>query len=166
MAVATQESFTPAGMFYVLMNDKYVNPKDDAEKRFRYVGYVDASEDNIADLDNRLTQDADVKSDLFDLKRTVSAKGSKLSGSILTSKEIEATCDYVKKLIAKAAKEIDEGYAEPKPLKDGCKYCDYKNMCGFDQMQRQERDFESIKIAKMMELVTASEKGGKDDRLE
>lgn len=166
MAVATQESFTPAGMFYVLMNDKYVNPKDDAEKRFRYVGYVDASEDNIADLDNRLTQDADVKSDLFDLKRTVSAKGSKLSGSILTSKEIEATCDYVKKLIAKAAKEIDEGYAEPKPLKGGCKYCDYKNMCGFEQMQRQERDFESIKIAKMMELVTASEKGGEDDRLE
>lgn len=166
MAVATQESFTPAGMFYVLMNDKYVNPKDDAEKRFRYVGYVDASEDNIADLDNRLTQDADVKSDLFDLKRTVSAKGSKLSGSILTSKEIEATCDYVKKLIAKAAKEIDEGYAEPKPLKDGCKYCDYKNMCGFEQMQRQERDFESIKIAKMIELVTASEKGGEDDRLE
>lgn len=166
MAVATQDSFTPAGMFYVLMNDKYVNPKDDAEKRFRYVGYVDASEDNIADLDNRLTQDADVKSDLFDLKRTVSAKGSKLSGSILTSKEIEATCDYVKKLIAKAAKEIDEGYAEPKPLKDGCKYCDYKNMCGFEQMQRQERDFESIKIAKMIELVTASEKGGKDDRLE
>lgn len=166
MAVATQESFTPAGMFYVLMNDKYVNPKDDAEKRFRYVGYVDASEDNIADLDNRLTQDADVKSDLFDLKRKVSAKGSKLSGSILTSKEIEATCDYVKKLIAKAAKEIDEGYAEPKPLKDGCKYCDYKNMCGFEQMQRQERDFESIKIAKMMELVTASEKGGEDDRLE
>ena len=166
MAVATQKSFTPAGMFYVLMNDKYVNPKDDAEKRFRYVGYVDASEDNIADLDNRLTQDANVKSDLFDLKRTVSAKGSKLSGSILTSKEIEATCDYVKKLIAKAAKEIDEGYAEPKPLKDGCKYCDYKNMCGFEQMQRQERDFESIKIAKMMELVTASEKGGEDDRLE
>ena len=166
MAVATQKSFTPAGMFYVLMNDKYVNPKDDAEKRFRYVGYVDASEDNIADLDNRLTQDADVKSDLFDLKRTVSAKGSKLSGSILTSKEIEATCDYVKKLIAKAAKEIDEGYAEPKPLKDGCKYCDYKNMCGFEQMQRQERDFESIKIAKMIELVTASEKGGEDDRLE
>ena len=166
MAVATQKSFTPAGMFYVLMNDKYVNPKDDAEKRFRYVGYVDASEDNIADLDNRLTQDADVKSDLFDLKRKVSAKGSKLSGSILTSKEIEATCDYVKKLIAKAAKEIDEGYAEPKPLKDGCKYCDYKNMCGFEQMQRQERDFESIKIAKMMELVTASEKGGEDDRLE
>lgn len=166
MAVATQKSFTPAGMFYVLMNDKYVNPKDDAEKRFRYVGYVDASEENIADLDNRLTQDADVKSDLFDLKRTVSAKGSKLSGSILTSKEIEATCDYVKKLIAKAAKEIDEGYAEPKPLKDGCKYCDYKNMCGFEQMQRQERDFESIKIAKMIELVTASEKGGKDDRLE
>lgn len=166
MAVATQKSFTPAGMFYVLMNDKYVNPKDDAEKRFRYVGYVDASEDNIADLDNRLTQDADVKSDLFDLKRTVSAKGSKLSGSIMTSKEIEATCDYVKKLIAKAAKEIDEGYAEPKPLKDGCKYCDYKNMCGFEQMQRQERDFESIKIAKMMELVTASEKGGEDDRLE
>ena len=166
MAVATQKSFTPAGMFYVLMNDKYVNPKDDAEKRFRYVGYVDASEENIADLDNRLTQDADVKSDLFDLKRTVSAKGSKLSGSILTSKEIEATCDYVKKLIAKAAKEIDEGYAEPKPLKDGCKYCDYKNMCGFEQMQRQERDFESIKIAKMIELVTASEKGGEDDRLE
>lgn len=166
MAVATQKSFTPAGMFYVLMNDKYVNPKDDAEKRFRYVGYVDASEDNIADLDNRLTQAADVKSDLFDLKRTVSAKGSKLSGSILTSKEIEATCDYVKKLIAKAAKEIDEGYAEPKPLKDGCKYCDYKNMCGFEQMQRQERDFESIKIAKMIELVTASEKGGEDDRLE
>lgn len=166
MAVATQDSFTPAGMFYVLMNDKYVNPKDDAEKRFRYVGYVDASEDNIADLDNRLTQDADVKSDLFDLKRKVSAKGSKLCGSILTSKEIEATCDYVKKLIAKAAKEIDEGYAEPKPLKDGCKYCDYKNMCGFEQMQRQERDFESIKIAKMIELVTASAKGGEDDRLE
>ena len=166
MAVATQESFTPAGMFYVLMNDKYVNPKDDAEKRFRYVGYVDASEDNIADLDNRLTQDADVKSDLFDLKRKVSAKGSKLSGSILTSKEIETTCGYVKKLIAKAAKEIDDGYAEPKPLKDGCRYCDYKNMCGFEQMQRQERDFESIKIAKMIELVTASEKGGEDDRLE
>ena len=166
MAVASQESFTPAGMFYVLMNDKYVKPSDDAEKRFRYVGYVDAGEDNIADIDSRLTEETDVKSDLFDLKRSVSSKGSKLSGSILTSKEIEATCGYVKKLIAKAAKEIDDGYAEPKPLKDGCKYCDYKNMCGFEQMQRQERDFESIKIVKMMDLVTASEKGGEDDRLE
>ncbi|MGN0797063.1 MAG: PD-(D/E)XK nuclease family protein [Christensenellales bacterium] len=163
MAVASQNSFTPAGMFYVLMNDKYVKPSDDAEKRFRYVGYVDASEDNIADLDIRLADEINAKSDLFDLKRKVTNKGSSLSGSIMTSKEIEATCGYVKKLIAKAAKEIDEGYAEPKPLKDGCKYCDFKNLCGFEQMQRKERDFESIKIADMMTIVADSEKGGEDD---
>lgn len=164
MAVTSQENFTPAGMFYVLMNDKYVNPEDDAEKRFRYVGYVDASEDNIADLDSRLIEEKDVKSDLFDLKKKVGAKGSKISGSILTDKEIEATCGYVKRLITKASREIDEGYAEPKPLKDGCKYCDYKNMCGFEQMQRQEREFESIRtIGEMMKIVAAGEKGEDDD---
>ena len=92
------------------------------------------------------------------------AKGSKISGSILTDKEIEATCGYVKRLITKASREIDEGYAEPKPLKDGCKYCDYKNMCGFEQMQRQEREFESIRtIGEMMKIVAVGEKGEDDD---
>lgn len=167
MAVASQENFTPEGMFYVLMNDKYVKEEDDLQKRFRYVGYVNANQDNIADLDSRLAEEVDAKSDLFDLTKKVGANGSKLGGSIMTAKEIETTCGYVKKLITKASREIDEGYAEPKPMKDACKFCDYKNMCGFEQMKRQEREFGSIRtMDDMMKIIVGSKKGEDDDRVE
>ncbi|MGN0771575.1 MAG: PD-(D/E)XK nuclease family protein [Christensenellales bacterium] len=163
MAVASQKDFTPAGMFYVLMNDKYLNPQDDAEKRFRYFGYVDANVDNVGDFDSRLDGDVNAKSDLYDLRKKISAKGSRLEGSIMTGDDILSACGYVKKLMQKAAKEIDEGYIQPKPIKDGCKFCEYKNICGIDESEQSERKFAAYSVSKMREQIEKSQAGEDND---
>ena len=32
--------------------------------------------------------------------------------------------------MTKAVEEIESGYREKKPVHDGCKYCNYKSICG------------------------------------
>ena len=52
-------------------------------------------------------------------------------GVAATPERFGKLCDYVEKLVSKAAGEIDEGFVRPLPRGKACEYCEYGDICMF-----------------------------------
>ena len=163
LAVCGKESFTPAGMFYVLMSDKYTTADKDDE-RYKYQGYVNLNEDNVEDIDHNLSSSAvgsnrcDIVSTLFNAKRKVNKNATRLDGNIMTAEELVNCSQYAKLLMKKAVQEIDKGYISPRPLildssHSACTYCDYKTICAIDKNDVRERHAPSFKMADLKNIL-------------
>ncbi|MDE5654387.1 MAG: PD-(D/E)XK nuclease family protein, partial [Clostridia bacterium] len=138
-ALHSSGNITPQGVFYLLMNNKFVK-KDKESKRFAYRGYV--NKDDVFDLDKGFVEYSDFASAVYPVKSKTDKDGEvKYNaitelGHVMSGKGFDDTCDYVMKLTSKASAEIEEGYIAKSPLningKDEpktCQYCDYKDLC-------------------------------------
>ena len=135
-----EEKITPAGVFYLLVNQKYSSAST-VINRLKYNGFIVSDKSIVRDLDENFCKDEDYKSELFPIKQKYSKDTEQeelektTGGSLVTVEELNAMCDYVMKLVAKAADEIQEGYVKATPYSydDGdskaCTYCPYINMC-------------------------------------
>ncbi len=138
-ALRASGNITPQGVFYLLMNNRFVK-KDNEAKRFMYRGFVNI--DDVSDLDRGFAQNADFTSGVYPIKSKTNKDGEVLYssqaqlGHAMSGKSFDDACDYIMKLTSKAAHEIENGYIAKSPLNINgeeqptpCKYCDYKDLC-------------------------------------
>lgn len=167
-ALINNMSVTPQGVFYLLMNNKFIK-NEGSGKRFMFRGFVNGDEKFLPDLDKGFVGGNDFASSVYPIKRkTAKASGtrcySQSGGEILDSDEFDNVRNYVTKLACKAAKEIEEGYIAKSPLNIGgkedvgiCRYCDYRNVC-----DREGRLVRNVKEVKKEEFntITEADNGG------
>ncbi|MDE6870175.1 MAG: exodeoxyribonuclease V subunit gamma [Clostridia bacterium] len=159
-ALRASGNITPQGVFYLLMNNRFVKKEDEA-KRFIFHGFV--NKDDVFDLDKGFAQNADFKSGVYPIKSKTNKDGEVIYssqaklGHVMSSKSFDDACDYVMKLTSKAAKEIEDGYIAKSPLNikgeeqpGTCKYCDYKDLCARSKVYERsvkdisQQEFESL----------------------
>ena len=161
-ALRANSNLTPQGVFYLLMNNKFIKGDKTPSKRFMYRGFVGCDESGLADLDEGFAEGADFVSTVYPIKRKSTKSGITISaqagGAILTTDEFYGMCDYVTALTEKAAKEIEEGYIAKSPLNikgdeevSACSYCDYRNVC--DRAGRLVRDVKQVKKEQFKEVT-------------
>lgn len=139
-ALKRNNHITPQGVFYLLMNNRFVNGGKSG-KRFIHRGFVNGDPENINDLDSGFASAGTYSSDIYPIKCKTDKHGERTfvkqsEGELLDAEGFEKTCDYVMRLTQKAAEEIEDGYIAKSPLNIGgdevvkaCKYCDYSSVC-------------------------------------
>lgn len=144
-ALAEAEHFTPAGVFYLPMNNSYVRPDSDGN-RFRYIGFANTDGEIPELLDSGL-REPDHKGELFPIESAYAKeadedgeyptvfKGIKDQGTAVDTLRFRKLCDYAFDLVTKAAKEMDGGFIAPVAQSPAvCEYCAYGHICGKEHM--------------------------------
>ena len=162
-ALRRNGDITPQGVFYLLMNNRFVRSGSKSGKRFMHRGFVNCDEDYLEDLDEGFEQDASFASDVYPIKRKVNKEGEvaysgQENGEILDGQEFSDVCDYVMRLTTKSAKEIEEGYIAKSPLNIGgeedvkaCRYCNYSSVCSRSRVK-----VRNVKSVNMQEFTNAT----------
>lgn len=149
-ALAGQLGLKPAGVFYLPLNNKFV-AEDKSSGRFKYVGFINTDEELLPHFDHVFdTPGTREESELFPIFYEKNAKGeSKIEATenniAVSSERLDKLCDYVEKLVSKAAQEIDEGYIKPSPAEGVCELCEYGNICRFAFSDCSERKHSTSK---------------------
>lgn len=157
-AMLAQGSLKPAGVFYLLLNDKIVK-KDDAPHRSRMTGYLAIEDDTAALFDTRAQSDTDWESEIYPL----SCKKGKYSGRCMTTEELESVTRYVMRMAGKAASEMAQGYVAPAPLAvadeepAACKWCAYKTICGIGTSPESVRRVAKIKQEELLRAAARAD---------
>lgn len=164
-ALRASGNITPQGVFYLLMNNRFVKKENEA-KRFTYRGFV--NKDDVFDLDKGFAQNADFTSGVYPIKSKTNKDGEIIYssyqqlGHVMSGKSFDDVCDYVMRLTSKAAREIEDGYIAKSPLNIkgeeqpvACKYCDYKDLCA--RSKAYVRDVKDISQEEFENLI-----GGED----
>lgn len=159
-ALKNNMDITPQGLFYLLMNNKFIK-KDD--KRFMFNGFVNCDENLLPDLDEGFGEKEIFSSKVYPVQRKRDKDknicySAQKCGEILSSEQFDKTREYVTKLTLKAAKEIEEGYIAKSPLNvkgeeniKACKYCDYRSVC--DRAGRLVRSVKEVDKQEFMEIT-------------
>ena len=130
----------PAGVFYFPASVDYGNE----EGKFRMKGFLNGEEKVLLAGDIHLT--ADKKSEYF----PASLRNSALTKRVMDEQTFRDFLDYAVHVARKGCEELREGYIAPSPYKDGCVYCKYGGMCGFQKdvgSERVETDIDPKTIA-------------------
>ena len=119
----------PGGVYYYLINDRYIRSEEDLEDKFKMSG-VTSSEEGIAQaVDKNLLING--KSSIIPV--TFSPRGRSMSAS---DEEFDSMIAFVRKKVSYAADSIRSGNVELAPYKDGshtgCSYCAYHDICRFE----------------------------------
>ncbi len=137
-ALLSSGNITPQGVFYLLMNNRFVKSGDAVEKRYMFNGFVNSQD--ASDLDKGFAGDGEYESGVYPIKKVVQNGGdsyvAQKQGFVMNKEQFDTTLNYVMRLTSKAAKEIEEGYIAKSPLniqadsrRQACNYCDYKSVC-------------------------------------
>ncbi len=131
----------PAAMLYYHLDDPTVEAETDLTeeeidqaifKKFRPTGLVNEDSAVIYHLDKDLSGSSEVIPVSVNKDGTLSKRGC----SVATREQLEVLEQFVVDKIRQAGKAIMEGEIGPHPLEsskiDGCEYCSYKDICGFD----------------------------------
>ncbi|WP_455089484.1 PD-(D/E)XK nuclease family protein [Peptoanaerobacter stomatis] len=79
--------------------------------------------------------DIEGKSKFLDVRVKTDKTGESIvtSQSVVSEEDMKKIIDYVINIIKISANEILKGNIKPLPVKEACEYCDYKNICEFDE---------------------------------
>ncbi len=134
------KEIVPAGLLYYRVEDPLVEGSEEMStealndlirKELRMNGVVNSRDDIISKLDKTMGS----KSDVIPVERKKDG-GLGARSSVLSSEEFQLISDYVNHKVRTIGKEILDGRKEVNPYqeekKDACKYCAYKQVCGFD----------------------------------
>ncbi len=113
----------PAGVFYFPASIEYAN---DGEGRFRMKGFLNGEREALLCGDVHLTEEK--KSEYF----SASLKNGATATKVMDEQTFRDFLDYAVLVSRKGSQELKEGYIAPTPYEDGCKFCKYGGMCGFD----------------------------------
>lgn len=129
----------PAGIFYYRVNDPFVKgrmSRDEAEKsllkELKPNGVVNGDEQVIGLLDGQLEKESDV----IPVVRNKDGSLSKRSKAIQTE-DFAVMMEYVQHTAERMEQKMRNGDAQIAPYKldkdTGCDYCEYRDICGFDE---------------------------------
>lgn len=124
-----KKGYKPAGVFYLPIK----SGNTVSGRSYAMTGQLIDDTEIYAKLDNRVkSANGKFTSKTLDFKAEVTDGEIKLNKSInlLSERDFYNIDDYVTKLAEKGLEEIMSGYAEKKPLKGECNYCEYRAMCG------------------------------------
>ncbi len=134
------KEIVPAALLYYRVEDPLVEGSEEmsAEElndlirgELRMNGVVNSRDDIISKLDKTMGS----KSDVIPVERKKDGSLGARS-SVLTSEEFQLISNYVNYKVRTIGREILAGSKEVNPYqeekKDACKYCAYKQVCGFD----------------------------------
>ncbi len=139
----------PAGIFYFPASVEY---GEDKEGRFRMKGFLNGGEDALKAGDKNLTEEK--KSEYF----AASLKNNKRLTKVMDEQTFCDFLDYGVLVARQGIQELKAGHVAPTPYEEGCKYCKYGGMCGFQRdcaPVRKEKAIEPAEIAR----IARKEKG-------
>ena len=135
------KEIVPAALLYYHVNDpmlkeeKELSPEEINErlqKELRMTGVVSDDEKVISLLDTTFSD----KSLIVPVERKKDGSYS-ASSSVISKEDYQVVSDFVNHKIRTLGREILDGSIEVSPYEQGsrnaCTYCDYKNVCGFDE---------------------------------
>lgn len=129
MSYYMKKGYRPAGVFYLPIR----SGNTASGRSYAYVGQMLDDPSVYRALDRRAERASGrYSSPALSFKADVHDGEIKLlrSGNLLSEKEFRAAARYVEALAENALSEILAGFAEKKPLKGSCEYCEYRSMCG------------------------------------
>lgn len=161
-ALRSSGLITPQGVFYLLMNNRFVKGGDKVEKRYMYNGFVNS--DGAEDLDEGFNGNFDFASAVYPIKRKTIKKTGEIiysaqnQGELLSADGFDDACNYVMRLAEKASREIEEGYIAKSPLNvkgeekiKACAYCDYSGVCLRSKVYA--RNVKEVDVSEFREIV-------------
>lgn len=119
----------PAGFYYFNMHNNFTDYSKD--KVYTYNGRTLDDLQVACDIDTNLNSG---KSEKLGLKLTDKGAINKQGGKLLTDEQFDNQIDYAFQLIRQAGALMQKGYAAVSPYEGACKYCDYKDICDFDDV--------------------------------
>lgn len=134
----------PAGVFYF---PAAVDYSEEDEGRFRMKGFLNGDEDALRAGDKHISET--VKSEYF----PAALKNSVMARRVMDGDTFRDFLDYAVLVARQGAQEIKEGYIAPTPYDDGCKYCKYGGMCGFNKDVAKPRKEKAIQPKTIAELA-------------
>lgn len=143
----------PAGVFYFPAATSF---SDSGEGEFRMSGFLNGDQDALLCGDRQLTSEK--KSEFFDAKLT----GNERSEKVMDGETFADFLDYGVYVSRGAAQEIRDGFITPSPYKDGCRFCRYGGMCGFQKDTHVERK-ESRIAPKTIANIAKKHREGNDN---
>ncbi len=128
-AVQQHYGTLPAGFYYFNMHDNFTDVNKDSV--YFYNGRTLNDPDVACALDTDLRYGKSVKLGLkLNNDGTLNRTGNKL----LSDEQFANQTEYAFRLIARAGDLMNDGYAAVRPYDGACKYCDYKDVCDFDDV--------------------------------
>lgn len=133
------KEIVPAGLFYYIMKDPIVDKDKDSQrienailKELRPNGIVQNDGEVIRHLDRELSGTSQVAPVSKNKDGTLRA-----NPYVLSAKEFELLAEHARGQVVKIGKQILEGDARIEPYKmdkaNGCSFCPYHAICGFDE---------------------------------
>lgn len=124
----------PGGVYYYLVNDKYVKPEE-IEVKNRMSGLTLADDEVIHAVDSTLGTEGVSSSNIIPVSYTKTGIGSR--SVTCDSTEFDNLMGFVSGKINDAGKAIREGDIALAPYREsaqhnGCSFCDYKDICRFE----------------------------------
>lgn len=138
----------PAGLLYQPITVGY---RADDGGRFRMKGIIINDLKVLHSMDTALGTG---KSDYLPV--TLKSDGSLSLNVVNAVPDVSLTALklYAEKLTENAVREMIDGNISPSPVSDACKYCDYKDICGYENDQNVLREkFPAVKDGDFMKLV-------------
>lgn len=128
----------PAGIFYYKVKDPIVTKEEETAKieaailkELRMDGLVNADEAILRRLDDSFSGSSDV----IPVSRTKT--GLSKNSKILSKEEFSEVLKYAEEKRSELKSEMNVGKVDPTPYEmgqqTGCDYCEYRNICGFDE---------------------------------
>ncbi len=127
-AVQNGMPLKPAGYYYFNLHNDF--QKFFEKKKYNYSGRTIKDVEIASQLDDILLQPLG-ESTLLGVNKN---KSGGLSGAVLTEEQLQDQVRYAFELIAKAGNLMNQGYAAISPYLGKCQYCDYRNICGFNDI--------------------------------
>ncbi len=138
-----------AGAYYMPLSDDYLKVGDEVKMA---MGKTLGDEDAINAQDEEFLKTG--HSDILPLNK------HKKTGATLgttTSDALDACMDYAKEVAEISAEQMTKGYIVPSPIAGACKYCEYKTLCGYNDIK--ERVIGSVNEETFIQAVSAKKEG-------
>lgn len=125
----------PGGVYYYHINDSFSSSEEEADKRFMLKGLTSCEADIPEAVDSSLAE-GNGESRIVKIK--LKKDGTMTDSSdIANEREFEALMSFARGKITEASEKILEGDIAIEPYfeqerKNACIYCDYKNICRFE----------------------------------
>lgn len=128
-AVENHTGKRPAGFYYFNMHDRFAKPSE--SKVYYYKGRTLNDRDIACALDSDLQNG---KSEKLGLSLNKDGGLSSRGGNLLSDEQFGNQIEYAFLLIKAAGNLMQKGYAAVNPCQGTCDYCDYKDICDFNDV--------------------------------
>ncbi len=160
------KNIKPAGILYMPVNAPYAKiDRDEGQEAIAAQKHKAAKMNGMVLDDSRVIYAMDSRAE-GELVPALIKKDGENSGTLISIKQMSLLMKRVEKILADMAVSLHEGeipvrpaFAQltTSPYHDVCKYCDYKDVCGFDE------DTKKNEIAKVKHDESLRMLGGEDD---